>query len=194
MFAKLIIALIITATCSPVATGRLNTTFLQEKKAMSDTIQTKQCSKCKKVLPISEFHKRRSHKDGLRSWCKLCREQLATKYYQDHKADYQQYQQTHKELHRRSAKRYTKTLKGHLMNVWHNMLHRCNNPKCKSYKNYGKRGIKVKFCTFERFFDYVVNDLKVEPRGLTIDRIDNDGHYERGNIRFVSIVDNNRNR
>ena len=66
--------------------------------------------------------------------------------------------------------------------------------KNKSYKNYGGRGIKVKFACFEDFFDYVVNELRADPRGLTIDRIDNDGDYERGNIRFVSQVENLQNR
>ena len=41
---------------------------------------------------------------------------------------------------------------------------------------------------------YVIDELRVDPRGLQIDRIDNDGHYEKGNIRFVTCVENNNNR
>ena len=33
---------------------------------------TKICSKCKRELPISEFGKNKTTKDGLNSWCKLC--------------------------------------------------------------------------------------------------------------------------
>lgn len=33
---------------------------------------TKQCSKCKVVRPITDFHKQSDKKDGLRSHCKIC--------------------------------------------------------------------------------------------------------------------------
>jgi len=64
----------------------------------------------------------------------------------------------------------------------------------KQYKDYGGRGIKVKFTSFEDFYNHIINTIKIDPRGLTIDRIDNDGHYEKGNIRFVSRAENNRNK
>lgn len=35
--------------------------------------QVKQCRRCKRVLPITEFHKSRNRKDGLQSECKECR-------------------------------------------------------------------------------------------------------------------------
>lgn len=91
-------------------------------------------------------------------------------------------------------KKYRKTIKGHLIYCFHNIIARCNNSKHKSYKNYGGRGIKCLFKSFDEFIDYVVNELQVDPRGLTIDRIDNDGYYERGNIRFITQAENNRNR
>ena len=40
---------------------------------MSNTIQTKRCSKCKQIKPISEFHKESANKDGHNRWCKKCR-------------------------------------------------------------------------------------------------------------------------
>lgn len=42
--------------------------------------------------------------------------------------------------------------------------------------------------------NYVVDILKVDPRGFDIDRIDNNGHYEKGNIRFVTHKENCNNR
>lgn len=34
---------------------------------------TKCCARCKKDLPLSQFHNNRSTKDGLQSYCKECR-------------------------------------------------------------------------------------------------------------------------
>lgn len=87
-----------------------------------------------------------------------------------------------------------KTLQGFLRGTYANIKKRCNNENCKDYKYYGGRGIKCRFNSFDDFADYVINVLQVEPRGLTIDRIDNDGHYEKGNIRFVTQAENNNNR
>ena len=41
---------------------------------------TKVCSKCKKELPISEFYKNKSRKDGLHIQCKNCVNEYAKKY------------------------------------------------------------------------------------------------------------------
>ena len=194
MFVKLTMVLIITAASNVVATGNLNTTFLQGEKVMSEQIKTKRCSKCKQIKSISEFSKNHTRKDGHQYVCRQCRKQ----YYQTNKAEirqnHQQYQKTHKAGNRHRQKRYYQKIRGHLRGVWSNILQRCNNPKCKSYKNYGGRSIQNKFKDFEHFYDYVVNELNVDPRGLTIDRIDNNGHYERGNIRFVTQVENLKNR
>lgn len=119
------------------------------------------------------------------------------RYYQKHKAERQQsanqYYQSHKAEALQHKKQYYRTIRGYIRTIWNNICQRCNNPKNPHYKYYGERGIKVKFASFENFYDYIVKELKVEPRGLTIDRIDNDGHYERGNIRFVSQAENLRN-
>lgn len=39
---------------------------------MPDTIQTKHCSKCKQIKPISDFGKDKSRKDGHCHYCKEC--------------------------------------------------------------------------------------------------------------------------
>ncbi|KKL06398.1 hypothetical protein LCGC14_2596430 [marine sediment metagenome] len=147
----------------------------------------KRCSKCKEVKPFSEFNKNRNNKDGLRFCCKECKMIIDKKYRQTHKKELRQYALQYQ-------KQYFKTIQGHLCRVWHNMLNRCNNPKRSDYKYYGGQGIKVKFNTFTDFSSYVVNVLKSDPRGLTIDRIDNNGDYEVDNIRFVTRAENNRNK
>lgn len=36
------------------------------------TIQTKKCSKCKKIKPTAEFSQTNPNRDGYNSWCKSC--------------------------------------------------------------------------------------------------------------------------
>lgn len=152
---------------------------------MSKTIQTKRCPTCKQIFPITTkyFYKHKSAKNGFRCYCKQCSNK-----------SHRKYQQFHREKLRYIDQKYYKTLRGHLNRLWHRMLRRCNNPKHKQYKDWGGRGIKIKFACFEDFFYYIIKELKADPRGLTIDRINNNGHYEKGNIRFVSQADNNRNK
>lgn len=78
-----------------------------------------------------------------------------------------------------------------LYSVWKNIKDRCYREKCKSYKNYGGRGIKV--CD-EWKNDYVAfrtwainNGYKFDAKfqECTIDRINNNGNYEPNNCRIV---------
>lgn len=69
--------------------------------------------------------------------------------------------------------------------VWYNMMHRCYRPINAHYKNYGGRGISVckRWHSFENFYQ----DLGDVPKGLTLDRIDNDGNYELTNVRWATM-------
>lgn len=60
---------------------------------------------------------------------------------------------------------------------------RCNNPNATSYKNYGARGIKFLYSTFNEF----ISDVGERPSKLhTLDRIDNNGNYEIGNVKWAT--------
>ena len=63
-------------------------------------------------------------------------------------------------------------------NTWKNMIGRCKNPKPKSHWRYAGRGITVcdRWQTFENF----LADMGERPDGMTLDRIDNNGHYHIG--------------
>lgn len=76
--------------------------------------------------------------------------------------------------------------------TWLGMIHRCNNPKHTFFKNYGARGITVcdKWLKFEGFFE----DMGLRPRGLTLERKNNELGYFKGNCCFADRTTQARNR
>lgn len=80
-----------------------------------------------------------------------------------------------------------------LYGVWRTMVDRCSNPANTQYRDYGGRGVQVHLAwgTFEGF----LMDNPTHPGGgLTFDRINNDGNYEPGNVRWATRGMQARNR
>lgn len=67
---------------------------------------------------------------------------------------------------------------------------RCINPKNKNYDYYGGRGIKFLFLDFQQFF----SELGKRPKGKSLDRKNNDGHYEPGNVRWATKAQQDKNK
>lgn len=59
---------------------------------------------------------------------------------------------------------------------------RCQNPNNTGWKHYGGRGIEFRFDSFRSFYEL----LGPRPDKHSLDRIDNDGHYEAGNVRWAT--------
>lgn len=82
-----------------------------------------------------------------------------------------------------------------LYQIYYGMKSRCYNKKHTYYQDYGGRGIKI--CdewlnNNVTFFDWAINNNYEE--GLTIDRIDPNGNYEPDNCRWITILEQVRNR
>src|ERR1700677_3037238 len=69
-------------------------------------------------------------------------------------------------------------------------LNRCTNPTLECWNNYGGRGIRFLFTSFEQFFA----ELGPRPEGMTLDRKNNDGNYEPGNVRWATWEEQQNNR
>jgi hypothetical protein len=81
-----------------------------------------------------------------------------------------------------------------LYHVWAGMLQRCENVNNDRYKDYGGRGINVcpEWHDFEVFYKWARANGCHD--GLQIDRKDNDGPYAPWNCRWVTQIQNSRNK
>ena len=75
--------------------------------------------------------------------------------------------------------------------AYYNAKQRCTNPKNRKFPIYGARGIEFRFACFKDFFELLGNRPSAEHQ---LDRIDTDGHYEDGNVRWATREQNNRNK
>lgn len=77
--------------------------------------------------------------------------------------------------------------------IWAQAKQRVTNPNNTRWAYYGGRGIRM--CrewldSFEAFIAYI----GPRPPGMSLDRINNDGHYEPGNVRWADASTQRRNR
>lgn len=85
-----------------------------------------------------------------------------------------------------NPRKYSTAAMLRLADRYHAIKQRCENPHCPEYKDYGARGIQNKFSSAEQFVTYIVEHLPHgDYFGLHIDRANNNGHYEPGNLRLV---------
>lgn len=80
--------------------------------------------------------------------------------------------------------------------MWLNIMSRCLSPKNPRYNSYGARGIHVstEFRNRVCFVNYCRTLDGFNAPNVSIDRIDNNAGYERGNLRFTTQRIQNRNK
>ena len=80
-----------------------------------------------------------------------------------------------------------------LWELYRAMVRRCHDPSFKHFKNYGGRGIAV-CARWRESFAAFVSDVGPRPSPAhTLDRKDNDGNYEPGNVRWATKSQQARN-
>lgn len=74
--------------------------------------------------------------------------------------------------------------------AFQNARNRCTKPNTTHYEDYGGRGIEFRFSSFKEFIAHL------GPRPTqhhSIDRINNNGHYEPGNVRWATRLQQGQN-
>lgn len=129
------------------------------------------------------------------------------RYRKQHPDRFAEYSRRRYERHREQILEYNREYRGQnpLRGIRRGMVRRCYDARHKNYPHYGGRGITVYEpwrTDFKAFEAWVLASLGPRPGGtypsgypmFTIDRIDVDGNYEPGNLRWLSVPDQNANR
>jgi len=86
---------------------------------------------------------------------------------------------------------------GPLYHRWNGIKQRCRDPHHRAFKNYGGRGISIypDWLDFKTFRDAILNEIGPCPSPEhELDRIDNSGNYEPGNMRWATATEQSNNK
>ena len=166
-------------------------------------LSTKTCSKCKRKLPLEQFHKNRSMMDGYAHECKQCKHAYNVAYHRNHRERHNKRTSDYYVVHREQVKERMaarcRTVDGYITQLWHDLNRRTVNgshprwddPSCRRYLRLGVR------------LEMIRNELEVlvvqhwpenqaiwdSGESVHIHRIGPSIHYSADNIEFLSQSD-----
>lgn len=76
---------------------------------------------------------------------------------------------------------------------WKRMKERCYRKQAVNYPRYGGRGIRVCKRWYHSFSAFL-QDMGERPPGMTLDRIDSNGHYTPSNCKWSTTMEQHENR
>jgi len=150
----------------------------------------KQCTKCRKRKPVSEFH---SNGGGrYRGACKAC-ESLRDKARYKPRLKYKELQEEPWAMPEGCLNARRDATKHPLYSTWQSMISRCIDEQNPNFHNYGGRGIAVCVEWLESFWVFR-RDMGDKPTpDHSLDRIDNDKGYSPDNCRWATNQEQGRN-
>ena len=110
-----------------------------------------------------------------------------------------EYRARQSEARSQMAKRRRGSLNGHFSHgmtqtpeyrAYSHAKYRCTKSSYPKWSDYGGRGIEFRFTSFEQF----LAEVGPRPAGMSLERINNDGHYEPGNVRWATNKEQVSNR
>lgn len=78
---------------------------------MTITVTEKRCSRCGETKPVDGFHRNRSQRDGLGSWCKECHRAYNEAHREKRNACHRAYREAHREKRNAYSRSYSRDRK-----------------------------------------------------------------------------------
>lgn len=119
--------------------------------------EVKQCTKCKEVKALNEFHKHKNSPGGLHNHCKTCKLKYSNKYYQDNSEYFKAHAKKHraenpekckenlkiwKEKNKEHVKQYGKQYRESNLEYYKNKKAEYYKNNCNKEKEYAKNWVK----------------------------------------------------
>ena len=156
-------------------------------------MKTKLCKKCNKICPISNFRQHNTSRDGLLYNCNTCQKKLDKIYYNKNKGRFLTKRKIYRHLNKEKIHDWNENYRMNYpwLSSYYEARKRCTTKNHNRYHRYGGRGIKC-LISKDEIKELWFRDKAWLLKKPSIDRIDNDGHYEYGNCRFIELGENSK--